>query len=331
VVNRRRFLRGCFGLLSLALLLLLTPARPLYAAPIQGDEIVLGDDLTLHEGEQINGDLVLLGGNLTMRAGSRVEGSVTAFGGRVEIDGTVTGEVVAFGGDIRLGTHAQVSDEVITLGGHVRRAEGAQADRVVDGAAFTRAKFWQSLRWPIFASGPDFRPWSGVQAALSTLVGALILTLLGVAIVHFWPTQTDQVGRTVINAPLPSLGVGCLLYPLAGSLILVVLITICLSPLAPLVGVLLVTASLFGWVALGTLWGRWLAHQVGWRRATSIGAASIGVFTLTLLVTAAGAVPLLGPLLGLGAASVGLGAVALSRFGTSPHRGRSPAQTPDQV
>jgi hypothetical protein len=317
--------------LSLALLFLPTPARPLYAAPDQGDEVVLGDDLTLHEGEQISGDLVLLGGNLTMRAGSRVEGSVTAFGGHVEIDGTVMGEVVAFGGEVRLGIHAQIKGEVVALGGRVRRAEGAQAGRVVEGAAFTRAKFWQSLRWPIFSLGPGFHSRSGIQVVLSTLAGALILALLGVAIVHFWPAQTDQVGRTVVTAPLPSLGVGCLLYPLAGSLVLLVLITICLSPFAPLVGVLLVTASLFGWVALGTLWGRWLAHQVGWRRATSIGAAGIGVFTLTLLMTVAGSMPLLGPLLVLGAASIGLGAVALSRFGTSPYRGRSPAQTPDEA
>jgi cytoskeletal protein CcmA (bactofilin family) len=320
-----RLLRGYLSLFCLAAFLLLAPAKPLYAAPVQGDEVVLGDDLTLHEGEHIDGDLVMMGGNLTMRAGSRVEGSITAFGGRVEIDGVVKGEVVALGGDVTLGTRARVGGEVVVLGGHIRQAEGAQTGRVIKGAAIARGQFWRSLRLPLFSSRDR---WSVTWTIVTALTGALIMTLLGMAVTTFWPTQTAQVGKTILVAPLPSLGVGCLLYPLGGSLIVFVLITLCLIPFAPFLVLLLVTASLFGWVALGTLWGRWLVRLFGWRQATPLMAAGAGVFALTIVATVAGAVPCLGPLLVVGAASIGLGAVALSRFGTSRYRDRPTAVPP---
>jgi hypothetical protein len=149
------------------------------------------------------------------------------------------------------------------------------------------------------------------------------MALLGVAVVTFWPAQTNQVGETIVLAPLPSLGVGCLLYPLAGSLSFFLLLTLCLSPFAPAVVLLLVAASLFGWIALGTLWGRWLARRLNWRGATPPLTVGVGTFTLTIILTLVGAFPCLGPLLVLGAASLSLGAVALSRFGTSRYRGHA--------
>jgi hypothetical protein len=330
-------LRGCIVLLGLAALFLLALATPLglglrpkpvHAAPNQGDEIVLGDDLTMHEGEHINGDLVMLGGDLTMRAGSRVEGSVTAFGGRVEIDGVIKGELVAFGGDITLGARARVKGEVIALGGQVHRAEGAQAGRIIEGAAILRGKFWRSLRFPFFSLGGGPGPWPTIWAIVATLVGALLITLLGVAIVTFWPTQTTQVGRTILIAPLPSLGVGCALYPLTISLVFLILISLCLAPFVPLVVLALVAASLFGWVSLGALWGRWLVWRAGGRRPAPVMAAGVGVFALSIVAAVVGAVPCLGLLLVLGMASIGLGAVALSRFGTSSFRGRPAAEPP---
>jgi hypothetical protein len=314
---RRKLLVGYFislGLLALSLL----SARPLYAAPQQGDEVVLNDDLTLREGELINGDLVMLGGNLYLQAGSRVEGSVTVFGGRVEVDGTVGGELIALGGDVVLNTHASVQGKVMALGGNLSQVTGARTGEIVQGPVEGVGEW----RWPFFSLGANQRFWSIVWSAVTTFMSALVMALLGVAVVTFWPAQTNQVGETIVLAPLPSLGVGCLLYPLAGSLSFFLLITLCLSPFAPAVALLLVAASLFGWIALGTLWGRWLMRWLGWRRATLPLTVGVGTFTLTIMLAIAGAVPCLGPLLIIGVASLNLGAVALSRFGASRYRGR---------
>jgi hypothetical protein len=309
-------------MLSSLLALLCTPARPLYAAPQQGDEVVVSDDLTLREGEHIDGDLVMLGGNLDMRAGSRVEGSVTVFGGRVEVDGAVGGELIALGGDVILKKNARVQGQVMVLGGSLSQATGARTGEIFQGPVEGVGQW----RWPFFSSGTGQRFWSIVWSAVAAFVSALIMALLGVAVVTFWPAQTNQVGETIVLAPLPSLGVGCLLYPLAGSLSFFLLLTLCLSPFAPAVVLLLVAASLFGWIALSTLWGRWLARSLGWQRATLPLTVGVGTFTLTIMLSIVGAVPCLGPLLVLGAASLSLGAVALSRFGTSRYRGRTGAR-----
>ncbi len=319
-MRRKRPLRY-FILLGLLALLLL-PTRPLYAAPQQDSEVILGDDLTLREGEHIDGDLVMLGGNLDMRAGSRVEGSITLFGGHVEVDGTVRGELIALGGNVILGHRARIQGKVMTLGGSVSQATGARTGEIVKGPV-EKVDQW---RWPLFWTGAEHRFWSIVGSAVLTFMSALIMALLGIAVVTFWPTQTNQVGQTIIMTPLPSLGVGCLLYPLAGSLSFFLLLTLCLSPFAPVVALSLVAASLFGWIALGTLWGRWLVRWLGWQRATPPLTVGIGTFTLTIMLAIVGAIPCLGPLLVISIASLSLGAVALSRLGTSRYRGRPQAR-----
>jgi hypothetical protein len=135
------------------------------------------------------------------------------------------------------------------------------------------------------------------------------------------------VRSTILTAPWPSLIVGFLLYPLAGSLSLFLLITVCLAPFVPVVAIVLVAASLFGWVALGTLWGGWLMRLFKARRTTPIIVTGIGVFTLSIVAAAIGAFPCLGPLLSLAMSGIGLGAVVLSRFGTTRY-GKAQAPQP---
>jgi len=322
-MRRRQLFSVLLGLMTL---LVIAPVQPAHATPTQGDEVILGDDLTLHAGEHLDGDLVIIGGNLTMLAGSRVEGSITALGGHIKINGTVVGDLVALGGNVTVNSQARIRGDVLALGGRVRRVEGAQVGEVIQGLAIRDTHFLRGLRLPFLST--DLSLWSTFWAIASTLGGALIMSALGIVIVALWPAQTAQVGETILVAPAPSLGVGCLLYPLAASLIFFLLITICLALFAPLVILLLVAASLLGWVALGTLWGRRLVRWMGWRRATPPAVAGVGVFTLSIVTSIGGAVPCLGPLVVLGAASIGLGAVTLSRFGASRYPSRPAAEPP---
>jgi hypothetical protein len=309
------------SLLTVVALFVLPPAPSALAAPPRGDEVIFGDDFVLSEGEHIDGDLVVIGGNLTLRPSSRVTGGVTALGGRATVDGIVEGDLVVLGGDLDLGPQARVNGDTVALGGRLQRSEGAQTGDVVQGLPLRNIRFWWG--WP---PSPPFFGFIGPDATATTLATtlliALALALLGVAIANFWPAQTAQVAETVVAAPLPSLGVGCLLYPLSVSLVFFILITICLAPLAPAVVLVVVAASLLGWVALGSLWGRRLAVWTGWRRATTLAVTGVGVFTLTLLAALLGSLPCLGAILVLGGASIGVGAVTLSRFGTNPYRTR---------
>jgi hypothetical protein len=242
----------------------------------------------------------------------------------VEVDGAIDGDLVALGGNVILGANARINGDIVALGGRMRKAEGAQTGKVVTGLNLKDSGTWGDLRLPFFSLGAGREAGFDIAGVVMSLTSAVILALLGMAIVTFWPTQTARVGETIVTAPVPSLGVGCLIFPLAASVAIFVLITICLAPLMPVVVLLVVAGSLFGWVALGTLWGRRLTRWMGVHRATPLAAAGVGVFVLSVVAAALGAIPCLGFIVTLGAASIGLGAVALSRFGTTSHRRRQP-------
>lgn len=302
--------------LSIMAVLLLVPVRPAHAAPLLEDEVVFGDSLTLVEGERIDGDLVIIGGELTMRVDSRVDGSVTVVGGPAQVDGRIDGDLVVVGADVDLGENARVDGDVVSIGGHVQKAPGAQAGDVVQGLDLENVRVWQDFRLPLVSPDIGFRPRSVIWSTITTLGGSMLLALLGMVIVALWPSQTNEVGRTIVSAPVPSTGLGCLIYPLAISLAFFVLITICLAPFVPVVILLLIAAVLFGWIALGSLFGRWLARTLGWHTANPAAATGLGVFVLSIFGAILGAVPCLGSLLVLFVSSAGLGAVVLSRFGT---------------
>ena len=314
--------------LSITAVLLLLPTRPAHAAPLQEDEVIFGDSLTLLEGERIDGDLVIIGGTLTMHVDSRVDGNVTVVGGPADVNGRIDGDLVVVGATIDLGENARVDGDVVSIGGRVERAPGAQTGDVVQGIDLENIRAWRDIRLPFVSPDVGFRPRSAIWSTITTLGGSILLALLGMVIVALWPSQTNEVGRTIVSAPVPSTGLGCLIYPLALSLAFFILITICLAPFVPVVILLLIVAILFGWIALGSLFGRWLARSLGWHTANPVAATGLGVFALSIVGAVVGAIPCLGSLLVLFISSAGLGAVVLSRFGTQRYGARPEAPGP---
>jgi len=229
---------------------------------------------------------------------------------------------------VDLGDNARVDGDVVSIGGRVEKAPGAQTGDVVQGLGLENIRIWRDIRLPFVSTDIGFRPRSAIWSTITTLGGSMLLALLGMVIIALWPSQTNEVGRTIVSAPVPSTGLGCLIYPLAASLAFFILITICLAPFVPVVILLLVAAILFGWIALGSLFGRWLARTLGWHTANPVAATGLGVFALSVLGAIVGAVPCLGSLLVLFVSSAGLGAVALSRFGTKRYGVRPEAPQP---
>ena len=170
-----------------------------------------------------------------------------------------------------------------------------------------------------------WRTWSaGASPVLSWLGSwlrgfgsALVLALLALLAVTLWPRQTDLIADTVWHSPAASLGVGLLTYLVVLGLVVLLIITICLSPL-----LVLATAAAFliGWIALGWLVGRRLLQALKAKEVAPIWEAALGVFLLTLL----GTVPCIGWLAWVVGGAFGLGAVVLTRFGTRRYNGGVP-------
>lgn len=294
-----------WGTLALiALWALALSVRPAYAAPGRGDEVVWGNGVRLGSGELLDGDLVVLGGRLTMTPGSHITGDVVVLGGPVVIAGRVGGDVVVLGGDVNLAPQARVGGDVVTLGGRVYRAARAEA-------ASVRALSWR---------GPHlwFYGMSWIWSTVASVGLSAMLAAVAIVVAAFWPAQTRRIGQVITQAPLSSLGVGCLFYPLVASLLFFMLITFCLAVFTPVVALAWVAAMLLGWIALGYLGGQQLARWFGWGDMSPPALAGLGVFTLTLAISLAGSLPGVGPLLTLVASSIGVGAVVLTYLGMRP-------------
>jgi hypothetical protein len=177
----------------------------------------------------------------------------------------------------------------------------------------------------------DVSSWGrdAVFNAFSNLMEVVFTTLalmaLGVVLMLLLPKQVAQVGQTVSEAPLPSIGVG-LLTLLVLLILLPLLVIICIGiPVAILVLLAAAAAAIFGWIAVGIVVGQRVLEALRVGEYQPLLEVIIGVPVVRLL----SAVPCLGWLLGLIVTCVGLGAVALTRFGTVAYEPSS--KPPDDV
>ena len=335
----------------LLLLLTLTWATPVFAQEgrEQPGQVVFGSDRRLEPGDIITGDLAIFGGDLYMAEGSRVEGDVVVFGGVGDISGEIDGDLAVIGGSAKLGPKARVGGDVASVGGEVDVSEGA----FVRGDIIETTKFdFGRLPLPNIRAIPPrpqfdenfrFEPVNQffriMLAAARGFIVALVVSAIGLLVVIFLPQHTDLVAQTIRQAAPTSFGVGLLTLLVGGLALLLLFVTCCLAPVGVLVALALILAALYGWIVVGFLLGIRIMRAVQKdREPTPIAAALLGIFTVTIVqqgLMALGHLPCLGFffwLLGAGlwllVASIGLGAVVLSRFGTQPYTGPSPAHIP---
>jgi hypothetical protein len=144
------------------------------------------------------------------------------------------------------------------------------------------------------------------MAALAVILGLLL------------PQQIKRVADTISKEPLVTGGVGLLSIVVAPILLVLLTITIILIPVTILGTLLVGLAVLFGWVAIGYEIGQRLAllFKTTWHPSI---AAGIGVLLLGLVTGFATLIPCIGWLVGVIVAILGLGAVVISRFGSSKY------------
>ena len=304
----------------LALVLSLLVARPAYADHCGDDTRVVAENFVVSAGETLDRNLIVVGGNATIELGASVGCTVVVFGGSLDIAGKVQEDVVVFGGDTHLESTAVVGGELVTFGGGVERAEGA----VVMGGESTGFNWDRGPRadWVPSDRIPFLNPvLSFYQGVFETFLTAVALALLALLLMLFWPDQTARVGAAVTSSPAAAGGLGLLTLVAVPVLIVLTAITLCLIPVA-FVGALLFAAALvFGWVALGLVVGTRLAGALKAFNMTPPIAAALGTGLLSLAMSAIGHVACVGWVPPVVLASIGLGAVVLTRFGTRPYLG----------
>ena len=307
------------GLMLVALVALLVVgglARPAYAAGCDDDKRVMGGSYSLPEGEVLDSNLIVLGGNVSIAAGATVECSLIVVGGNADVAGDVTGDVVVFGGNVTLQSTAVIGGELASIGGSVNREEGA----VVTGGESQGLDFGSGQRWPaIVTNSPVYVFFSIWEDIFRTFIAALVMGLLALIVVVFWPEQTNRVAAAITTAPGATGGLGLLTLVAVPVLLVLVTITICLIPVALVAAVIFTAAIIMGWIALGQFLGTRVTAALNLHQLSPAVAAALGTSTLWVLTSAVGALPCIGWVAWVILSAAGLGAVTLTRFGTRPY------------
>ncbi len=316
------------------------------ASPPGDDGIVVwNEDYTLEADEKLNGSLVIFNGDATLEADSRVEGAVIIWNGNVEVEGTVEGDVVVSGGDIYLGDDAYVEGNVVcSWECDMEQEDGAHVEGVfTEGEPLGNFHIERVPGIPVQMPSPAAFWISGpghvLDAVLKFIRGvAAVLVVSSVAglVALIWPHPTAQIGQTLVKAPWHSFGMGVLTAITATVAIVVLAVLICTAPAAALVALAFGAAGLFGWIAIGTVVGERLMQALNARGIAPLWTAGLGTLVITLVsvafsnafgLTSLGwpgkiiglcIVPL-GWLITTILGCLGLGAVVLTRFGTTSY------------
>ncbi len=324
--------KRCLLILLLAIALVV-PVTIAYAdGPAPGDQFVFGSNYTLQSGETLSGDLVVFGGNARTATDSIVSGDVIVFGGNAYIDGFIKGDIAVMGGSLNLGSNALVNGDTVSLGGSITRQPGAVIEGDIDAGP------GQNWRPEIFEqediqfTPPQRGGFGGwligyFLGGLSAIAISALLAALGLLLIVLIPGPTERVLETVQANTGVSFGFGFLLAVLSVPALILLTITICLSPLAAILGLILAIALLYGWLVVGWYLGKRVLQLLNAKQSSPILEMVVGVVTLTLMWRVPAIIPCVGWLFSLLVfvigGSIGLGAVLLTRFGTRNYNGRT--------
>lgn len=326
-MSRQRFVI----LLLFVLALMAIWAVPAAAQTDEPGKLVMGGQYVLRSGQRLDGDLGVLGGQATIEQGATVNGDVLLAGGSLRVAGRIDGDLAVFGGAVTLEPTAYVGGDLVAFGGTVERSPGAVvAGDVREGDTLDIPGWRGALLFPgleRFEPGPQvtwqqspgqwllMMLWRGLRAAM--LIAALAALALVIALL--WPKGVERMGQAVIRQPLLALIVGLLSWVVGLGLFVLLVVTICLIPLALLLAAVFLVAALLSWAVAGWVVGRQLLALFKLRSTTVVAEAAFGTLLLATVYFLVSIIPCMDFVAGILIASFGLGAVVLTRFGTQPY------------
>ena len=227
-----------------------------------------------------------------------------AFGAPVHVHGQVTGKAVSFGGDVRVFNGGQVEGDAVSFGGRVIVEPGGvvQGDRVSYAEPNARA------------AAAVVRTDSGPRGWLRDIARKLVMLLTvagaGVLVVGLFPRHVANVAGAISARPMRA-GLAGAGWSLGASVVVILLgLTVLLSPIALAVALALGVAWLLGFVGLCQALGdRLPIANPGLRRWLAF---FVGVTVLTFV----GSLPFVGQVLLVLVGLVSVGAALQTRFGT---------------
>lgn len=282
------------------------------AMTYHGDKLVLGDTFRLKVGEVLEGNLAVIGSTATIEKGAIVNGDVVLTGGTISIEGIVNGNVLAIGGAASIEDSAEINGDVVAVGASLKHSSLAK----ISGQITEQAPIQLNFNNNNGESFPTQTEQGFFVKFLTAAFESLALAALAVVLALIFPDQLKRVSETLNGEPLVSGGVGLLTIIGAPIVLIILTITIILIPVTLLASILLALALIFSWIAVGFDIGNRMSKLFRSNWPVPV-AAGIGVLLLSLLVGTINLIPCVGWILGFIIVILGLGAVVISRFGST--------------
>ncbi len=301
---------------------------------VQGDASLIG--ATINVDSAVDGDLTAMGSAVTIGPDATITGDALLMGQTVILGGKIDGDLTITASNVIIQPDAQIRGEVYSCANNIADHRSAPA-RVLACADAPGSPALSAVA-AFGRSGFGLVPGGALHLSASGLIGSLILSLLlcGLATlaVTIFPRQISHIEEAVRTKPgqlIVSALIVALLIVGIGSAFVVLLaalppLGLLLLPVAGILALIFLGASLAGVITLTLVFGDWLLTRMGRGPYPypPLVTAAVGSVTLVLLLHLIALIPY-GGLLGLIASGAlllfGAGASLSTRLGTrSNHR-----------
>ena len=247
-------------------------------------------------------DRVNVGGGVVVEAGESVKDAVAVMG-TLTVRGTVRGDATAVMGNVVVEPGGRVEGDAVSVGGRVIRKEGGVIGGAITNVSPSGLPMAPFFTLPLFGFSAMWHLWL-----------ALLFIPVAVFVVALFPERMECVARIASGQPGESLGYGLLGLLLVVPVGAVLLITCIGIPRIPVEAVLVVAAWYVGSIGVALAAGWKLMAAFGKPVPSAVAAVAIGALAFALMRM----VPVAGSVVVLLLNTVGVGAVIMTGFGSSP-------------
>ena len=281
----------------------------------QGDQVVVANTYRLAAGDTLNGNLGLIGSTAFIENGAVITKGVFVVGGTISISGTVRGDIIAIGGAVNLDDTAVAEGDITVIGATINRSPLAK----VYGQIIQQTPTILDFNFNAPAGSPLAPRTDPAALILRIVLDALLMAVVAVIAALLLPEPVKRVANVFIEQPAVAGGVGLLVVVGFPLVLLLMIVTVLLIPMAALAVLALGVVLLYGWIAIGYELGRKIGElfHSTWAPAVNAG---IGTLILVLVTSAASLIPCLGAVIIVLISLFAIGSVVMARFGSARYR-----------
>lgn len=274
-------------------------------------QFLTGDVYVLKSGEHIKGNISGIGTTLIIEDGAVVMGDISLLASSLEVNGWVNGDVNLFAGTSVFNNNAIITGSINQIFNQLETSPDASINGEINTYVFPisgESNFSKGLVNILEWFKPSF--WFGLQVGR-----ILVLLLFSVIAVFLFKIPTFRVEKGIRKNLAVSWGAGILTLFFMPIISLVLIATICLSPIGIILTLALLVGILWGWTVMSSIVGERFSYwlKFDWSEETE---AAIGAVILGIIVSLISLIPCIGLIINITISAIGLGGVLLSRFGT---------------